>query len=210
MKWRMARLADAAALRRAGGLRGTGGRALSTVTRLSDGAGLWLGVAGAMALTGGPRARVAAGKGTAALLLTSAVVNGPVKTLVRRPRPGRWATLGRSRAGKAPRTSSFPSGHTASAFAFVTAAAPDVPTLAPPLGLVAAAVGWSRVHSGQHFPTDVAAGAVLGTAGGLALRWAWGRLREAPSAAPEASDAPAPTATMETVESPGAPAAVAH
>ena len=65
-----------------------------------------------------------------------------------------------------PTSSSFPSGHTASAFAFATAVTADVPILAVPLFGLATAVGYSRVHTGVHYPADVMAGAILGVAVG--------------------------------------------
>ena len=61
-----------------------------------------------------------------------------------------------------PTSGSFPSGHTASAFAFATAVTADLPQLALPLFGLATVVGYSRVHNGVHYPGDVMAGAVLG------------------------------------------------
>lgn len=144
----------------------TGG-ALRLVARASDGAGLWLATAAALAAAGGSGGRRAAARGVAALGATSALVNGPLKLAVRRRRPGRLATAGVRRAGRVPRTSSFPSGHTASAFSFATAATLEMPAAGPVLGATAMLVAWSRVHGGRHFPSDVAAGAVLGTAVGV-------------------------------------------
>lgn len=143
----------------------TGG-ALRLVARASDGAGLWLATAAALA-AGGTRGRRAAARGVAALGATSALVNGPLKLAVRRRRPGRLATAGVRRAGRAPRTSSFPSGHTASAFAFATAATVEMPAVGPAVGATAALVAWSRLHGGRHFPSDVVAGALLGTVVGV-------------------------------------------
>jgi undecaprenyl-diphosphatase len=62
-----------------------------------------------------------------------------------------------------PESASFPSGHTASAVAFAAAVGPVLPLSTVPLGLLAAAVGYSRVHTGVHYPGDVIAGALLGT-----------------------------------------------
>jgi undecaprenyl-diphosphatase len=70
----------------------------------------------------------------------------------------------------------------ASAAAFATGVALEVPALAVPVGGLAAAVGASRVTSRMHYPSDVLAGFALGTAAGLlTLRW-WPR-REAPAGA---------------------------
>lgn len=182
MARRWFRMADAAAVRAAPRPSGAGGRALAGLTRASDGAGLWLAVAAVLAAAGGPAGRRVAARALAALVATSAAVNGPAKLLARRPRPGRWATAGLRRAGRAPSTSSFPSGHTASAFAFAAAATTASPWFGAPLMATAAVVGWSRLHGAQHFPTDIAAGAAFGTAAGLATGWAFSR-RERSAAA---------------------------
>jgi undecaprenyl-diphosphatase len=71
-----------------------------------------------------------------------------------------------------PRTTSFPSGHAASAAAFATGAALELPVLAAPVGALALAVGASRVATGAHYPSDVLAGLSLGVAAGaLTTRW---------------------------------------
>ncbi len=61
-----------------------------------------------------------------------------------------------------PRSSSFPSGHTAAAIAFATGVGHVSPAAAVPLHGLAALVGYSRVHTGVHFPGDVIVGALLG------------------------------------------------
>jgi len=62
-----------------------------------------------------------------------------------------------------PASSSFPSGHAASAFAFAHAVGRHVPILAIPIGLLAGCVAYSRVHLGVHYPVDVAVGSIAGT-----------------------------------------------
>lgn len=63
-----------------------------------------------------------------------------------------------------PETTSFPSGHAASAFAFASGASFALPAVGFPLNLAAAVVAYSRVHTGVHYPGDVVAGAVAGAA----------------------------------------------
>jgi undecaprenyl-diphosphatase len=62
---------------------------------------------------------------------------------------------------------SFPSGHAATSFAGATLLSLLVPRLAVPFLALAAAIAWSRVYVGVHYPLDIAAGAVLGA--GVAL-----------------------------------------
>lgn len=142
------------------------------MARLSDAAnysGLWLVIAGAMALAGGRAGRGAAVRGLSAIGVASATANLAAKHLLPRSRPDRSAVPA-TRHARMPTSGSFPSGHTASAFAFVTAVTADFPLLALPLYGTAAAVGYSRVHNGVHYPSDVVSGAVLGLAVGTLLR----------------------------------------
>lgn len=59
---------------------------------------------------------------------------------------------------------SFPSGHTAAAFVFASLVTFYYPLFALPLYLWAGMIGASRVLLGVHYPSDIAAGAVLGLA----------------------------------------------
>jgi undecaprenyl-diphosphatase len=139
-------------------------RTLIAITRAANYSRLWLLVAGGLAVLGGQRGRRAAGRGLIAIAIAAAVANGPVKLLVRRRRPSsrRRPTLIRT-----PRSTSFPSGHTAAAVAFVTGASAELPHLAPVLVPLAGAVAYSRVHTGVHYPSDVAAGGAIGIGAGL-------------------------------------------
>jgi undecaprenyl-diphosphatase len=74
---------------------------------------------------------------------------------------------------------SFPSGHAATSFAGATLLALAVPRLTVPFLALAAAIAWSRVYVGVHYPFDIAAGALLG-AGVALVATALLRLRAVP------------------------------
>ena len=63
-----------------------------------------------------------------------------------------------------PTSTSFPSGHSASAAAFAVAVGDVLPGLRLPLRAAAAVVGFSRVYTGVHYPGDVVVGAAVGAA----------------------------------------------
>lgn len=150
--------------------------------RAADHGVLWFAVAAGLGATRSKWSRRAALRGVAALTMASAAANVLGKRAVGRSRPAGLVPVIR-RQPSPPRTTSFPSGHAASAAAFATGAALEVPGLAVPIGALAAAVGASRVVTGVHHPSDVAAGFVLGTAAGLlTLRW-WPRRPATPAAA---------------------------
>jgi diacylglycerol kinase family enzyme/membrane-associated phospholipid phosphatase len=152
---------------------------------------LWLAIAAGLAATRSKRTRRAALRGVASIAIASVSANQVVKPLTRRLRPAEEIAIGR-RLVRMPRSTSFPSGHAASAAAFTTGLALEIPALAAPAGVLAAAVGASRVVTGAHYPSDVVAGFALGTAAGfVTLRW-WPRRPAAPAAAVRPrSDAPA-------------------
>ena len=68
-----------------------------------------------------------------------------------------------------PASTSFPSGHSASGFAFAAAIGRDQPWLGFGLRFLAAAVAYSRVHTGVHYPGDAVAGALIGEGMGQAV-----------------------------------------
>jgi membrane-associated phospholipid phosphatase len=169
--------ADIAVLRKVTGGSQLAQRGWSALTRAADSSKLWIGISGVMVVVGGGTGRRAAAKGVAAIVASSALANAPVKRTVRRSRPRGLTVAGIARAGRRPRTSSFPSGHAASGFAFATAAGLERPGLLIPLESLAVAVAWSRVQSAQHFPSDVVAGGLLGASSGLIVHRLTTRLR---------------------------------
>lgn len=143
-----------------------------TMRRLSNSANhslIWLAVAAGLSLTGAPGRRAAA-RGLLAIGVTSAVVNLAVKPLSTRRRPDR-ARVGvpRQRQVSMPTSTSFPSGHSASAFAFATAVSRDNPWLAIVIQFLAGGVAYSRIHTGVHYPGDTVAGALIGAGAGQAV-----------------------------------------
>ena len=139
--------------------------AMSRLSRAADKSRLWMASAAALALSGGRPGRKAAFSGLASVATTSLLINVAVKPIARRRRPDREAAaVPLARQVPMPRSTSLPSGHAASAFAFATGAGQFVPAAGVPLRALAALVAYSRVHTGVHFPGDVIAGSLIGAA----------------------------------------------
>ncbi len=151
--------------------------------RLSDAANnsrLWLAVAIGLRVVGGEAGRRAAMRGTVAIGVTSALVNLAVKSAWSRQRPNRaGAGVPIRRNVRMPASTSFPSGHAASGFAFAAAIGRDQPWLGMALRFLAAAVAYSRVHTGVHYPGDAVAGALIGEGTGQAVAGLMDRLPSA-------------------------------
>jgi len=137
----------------------------------------WLLVAAALALFGGARGRRAAVTGIVAIGLSSVLVNQLIKMIGERSRldftepaapESRWVLM--------PSSTSFPSGHSASAAAFAVSVGDVLPELKLPLRAAAGVVAFSRVYTGVHYPGDVLIGATVGallgrTTSTIARRW---------------------------------------
>lgn len=139
-----------------------------SMARLSKSANysrLSIGCATLLALTGGRTGRRASVYGLASVTVTATVVNLAVKPLTSRRRPDRAAEgVPADRHVRMPVSTSFPSGHSAAAFAFATGVGHVMPVAAVPLHVLATAVAYSRVHTGVHYPGDVVAGSLIGVA----------------------------------------------
>jgi membrane-associated phospholipid phosphatase len=126
---------------------------------------LWLGCSALLAACGGERGRRASENGLAAIALSSAVVNLVLKPLGNRRRPDRDThEVPVSRQVEMPSSTSWPSGHSASAFAFATGVGAAWPAVGIPLSVAASLVAYSRIHTGVHYPSDTIAGTVSGVA----------------------------------------------
>lgn len=143
---------------------------LPPLTRAADHSVLWMVVSAGLGLSGRPALRRAAVRGLSDLAVASLLANQVGKRLLPRVRPLLESVPAGRRARRTPGSHSFPSGHAASATAFAVGASLEAPVLAVPLGLTGAAVGFSRVYTGVHYPADVLAGAALGATVAITLR----------------------------------------
>jgi len=139
-------------------------RGLRRLSHAADHSKLSMGAAALLSVFGGRSGRHAAAMGLASVGVTSAVVNQLAKRLAPRRRPDRVVhEVPAVRHVPMPSSTSFPSGHSAAAFAFATGVGHTLPDAAAPLRGLAAVVAYSRVHTGVHYPGDVVAGALLGS-----------------------------------------------
>jgi undecaprenyl-diphosphatase len=136
-----------------------------TATRMGDG-WLWYSLGTLLLAFGGSRGYLACGAAGAAAIF-GIVVFKVLKKLSHRPRPCQfqphcWARV------LPPDQFSFPSGHTMTAFSIALVMSYFYPGLEGPLYFLAISIGVSRIVLGMHFLSDVLAGAVIGSALGLA------------------------------------------
>jgi undecaprenyl-diphosphatase len=144
---------------------------LLRLTRSANHSLLWFAVASVLAGRLGINRRGAA-RAVVAIAGASFSANAVLKPLVPRRRPPAEHLPPYRCLGDPPTSSSFPSGHAASAVAFATAVGMDSPRTGLALAPLAAAVAYSRVHVGVHWASDVLAGAALGaTSALLTQRW---------------------------------------
>ena len=105
------------------------------------------------------------------------VLTYSMKEIVRRPRP--FSTCPDIKAYESETSLSFPSGHTSLAFTTATALSLKYPKwyVIAPSYFWACSVGYSRMNLGMHYPSDVLAGAIVGSGSAyityLVNNWYW-------------------------------------
>ena len=135
-------------------------RAIAAFSRTGEHAACWLVLGLAGAATEAPRPdRRARWLSATGIVATSYALNTGIKFLVRRPRP--------QLPGFEPLTAtvtglSFPSAHATTSFAAARLYGALIP--AAPLYAAALLIALSRVYLGVHYPSDILAGALFGTA----------------------------------------------
>jgi membrane-associated phospholipid phosphatase len=138
-------------------------RAVAAFSKTGEHAAVWLALGAAGAVLDAPRRR----RWTRALAGVAAAygINTAVKAVARRPRP---LLVDLPQLVATPTQLSFPSAHASSSFAAARGYAPLLGgrVLYP----LAAAMAASRVYLGVHYPSDILAGALLGTLVGGATR----------------------------------------
>jgi membrane-associated phospholipid phosphatase len=132
-------------------------RAVAAFSHLGEHAGAWL----AIGLLGGAidtSRRERWGRATATVAATYGL-NTALKLAVRRHRP---ELKGLPPLTSTPSRLSFPSAHASTSFAGAVAYS-RLGLPAPPLYALASGLALSRLYLGVHYPSDVLAGALLGT-----------------------------------------------
>ena len=139
--------------------------AMFAVTLAGTAGCIWIVVAAGIAL----RQRDGGGlwRTLLSLLFVFMLVDLGVKPIIERPRPYERHTTAVDASSLHRQTSSFPSGHAASAAAGTYAITRLAPTAARILWPVAVTVTISRIYLGMHYPLDVVVGWLIGLAGGV-------------------------------------------
>lgn len=136
---------------------------------------LVLGVLLLLAWRGGARGRVMVGFAFLAVVLGDMLICATLKNAVGRPRPFVDLADARVLIGKG-LSGSMPSSHAANWFAAAMVTLIYYRRAGIGMLVMGAAVAFSRVYNGVHYPSDVVAGAILGAGYAAMLVWAGDRL----------------------------------
>jgi membrane-associated phospholipid phosphatase len=135
-------------------------RAVARFSRLGEHGGVWLAIGTVGALFTRERERARSFRRARRTVLATYALNTAVKLVVRRPRPELDELPALT---STPSRLSFPSAHASTSFAGARSYS-RLGLRALPLYSLATALSLSRVYLGVHYPSDVLAGALLGTA----------------------------------------------
>jgi membrane-associated phospholipid phosphatase len=152
-----------------------GDRLLPPLSEAASYSRLWAGAGVLIAMFGGKRGRLAVAEAAIAVGITSALANIAVKRIARRERPS--SSVPPARRLEHPKSTSFPSGHAASAAAFSAVVGGRIPEIWLPVNATAATVGFSRIYTGVHYPGDVVVGWSIGRAVAAAVMHIASRLK---------------------------------
>ena len=136
------------------------------LTLLGEGGAIW--IAAALVLLATRRYRRAGLILAAGLICSLLLGNLLLKPLVARPRPC-WLDPAVELLIRIPGDYSFPSGHSLSAFIAATVLLRHNKLMGIPALVLAALLAFSRLYLFVHFPSDVLAGVLLGSAVGLGV-----------------------------------------
>lgn len=159
-------------------------RILSVIAKLGDQPPLRL-ISGAVALGGlaaGNRRLVRTGVRMLIAHQLATTAKDFVKDRVDRTRPNSAKDKKQAKVRRGDRTAkehtSFPSGHSAGAVAVAQAFAREFPDYRTPALAAAGIVAFGQVPKRAHYPTDVAAGALIGAGSEVLVGALWPRRRE--------------------------------
>ena len=136
-------------------------REVARLSRSADRGRLWMAVGIALVLLGQRRAAI---RGLASLSLASIIANLVGKKLFGGSRPLLTNVPLSRQLKRSPISPSFPSGHSASAAAFSAGVAFDSPVAGAAIAPLASVIGYSRLHTGAHWLSDVIGGFAIGAA----------------------------------------------
>lgn len=132
------------------------------ISKAADYSVLWMAIAAGMRFSRSRVTKRAAARGIGTLAVSSFVTNQIAKRVSPRRRPiTRGVPLARL-ARRMPTSHSFPSGHSASAAAVAIGAGMESAPIGLGLAAIGSMVGFSRVATGAHYPSDVLGGFAIG------------------------------------------------